>query len=246
MRKNMLSKILVMGVIFLFVGVGVQSAFAIDIPEKEEIEPKDYLFEFIVAIANNPDVQELFGENGNNAINLNFNNKNIFRQLLFRNPKLLCSMIFPKPEMTTQYLNKAYKQGIELINIFGEEKAIEMLGSIEVTNPELLDGLNNIIMNDEDLSNRISTLIELNGDNSTICNILFILIIITWIRFRINLSLWEFFEYTELEIFFDLRLCILALPMLFLFELYDECFDCFNQTVNYKNPYEINQIITTI
>ena len=43
MKKELLSKALVMGVIFLFVGVGVQSAFAIDITlgnEKQQLENK--------------------------------------------------------------------------------------------------------------------------------------------------------------------------------------------------------------
>jgi len=174
MKKDLLRKTLVLGVIILFVGAGVQSVFAVDIPEKEEIEPKDYLFETIVSIANNPDVQDLLDEYKNN-FNFDLNNQYIFRQLFFKNPDLLCSMVFTKTKTTSQYIDKTYNQGIELINIFGEEKAYEMLDSIELTNPELLDDLNNIIINDEELSNRISTLEELNNETSDICKILFIL-----------------------------------------------------------------------
>jgi hypothetical protein len=173
MRKDMIVKALVLGVICLFIGVGVQPAFAVDIPETEEVEPKDYLFETIIEIANNPDVKDLF-EEFENCINFDFNGKYIFRQLFFKNPELLCTIIFSKPEITTQYLDKTYNQGIELIAIFGEEKAYEILDSVEITNPNLLDDLNNIILNNEEIFNRVSTLAELNEDNSTICDIIFI------------------------------------------------------------------------
>jgi hypothetical protein len=243
---NLLVKTLVLGVICLFIGVGVNPAIAtVELDEETiDVEPKDYLFETIVAIANNPDVKEIFEGYEHNIFNFDYNGKYIFRQLLFKNPKLLCSMVFTKPKTTTQYLDKAYKQGIELVNIFGEEKALKILDSVGLTNPELLDELNNIIMNDEDLSNRISTLIELNGDNSTICNILFILLQITWIRWSIIFDLWIFFEDTELEEFFYSRLMLLTIQKDILFYLYDEYFDCFNQPVVYKNPYEIKQIIS--
>jgi len=181
MVERMFKKGLVLGIIILFISVGIQPAFAVDIPEKVEVEPKDYLFETMVAIANNPDVQELFEEYENN-INFDYDGKYIFRQLLFRNPKLLCSMVFTKPDITTQYLDEIYNQGIELVDIFGEEKALEMLELVEITNTELLDDFNNIIMNDEELSNRISTLIELNEDNSTICEILLILALIGFVK----------------------------------------------------------------
>jgi hypothetical protein len=174
MIERMYKKGLVVGIIVLFVGVGVQSAFAVDIPEKEEIEPKDYLFETIIAIANNPDVQDLLEEYEHNFFNFDFNNKYVFRTLLFKNPELLCSMIFTKPVITMKYLDNTYNQGIELVDIFGWEKSLEMLDSVEFTNPELLDDLNNIILNNEEIFNRVSTLAELNEDNSTICDIIFI------------------------------------------------------------------------
>lgn len=225
MKRDFLNKTLVIGVIILFVGVGIQSAFATDIPEKKEIEPKDYLFETIVAITDNPDVQDLLDENEKN-INIDLNAQYIFRQLFFKNPNLLWSMVFTKTETTTQSLDKTYNQGIELIDIFGEEKALEIMNSVELTNPELLDDINNIIMNDDELSNRISTLEELNNDTSAICKILFILefrSLVKWIVLSSLEFIFRNFEY--LEIFFMVR-SWLVIPQFYIIKDLLKIFDC--------------------
>ena len=226
MNNNLLSKTLVMGVIILFVGAGVQSVFAVEIPEKEEIEPKDYLFETIIEIANNPDVQDLLEENKHNIDNLDFNNKYILRQLLFKNPELLWSMVFTKSKMTMEYFDKSYNQGNELIDIFGEEKALEMLDSVEITNPEFLDDLNDIMMNDEELSNRISTLIEMNNETNPICKILFILGFRAIVK-TIVLHMGEFIfrNYPSLELFFMVRSWLVR-PQVFIINDLLKIFDC--------------------
>ena len=65
-KKNaLISTTLVFGVILLLIGIGIQPAIA-TIETKEEkidIEPKDYLFQTIIDIANNPDVKELVEQN---------------------------------------------------------------------------------------------------------------------------------------------------------------------------------------
>jgi len=225
MKKDLLSKTLVMCIVALFIGIGVQSAFATDIPEKEEIEPKDYLFETIVVISNNPDVQDLLDEH-KDTFNLNFNNQYIFRQLFFKNPDLLCSMVFSKTKTTSKYLDDTYNQGIELVDIFGEKKTIEMLDSIELTNPKLLDDLNNIIMNDEELSSRISTLEELNNETSTICKILFIIGIRDIVKWMV-LDWLEaiFYNSTYLRYFFMVRAWFVV-PQIFIIIDLLTVFDC--------------------
>ena len=205
MKNDLLSKTLVMSIILLFIGIGVQSAFAIDIPEKEEIEPKDYLFETIVAISNNPEVQDLLDEY-KDSFNFNLNNQYIFRQLFFKNPDLLCSMVFTKTKTTSKYLDNTYNQGVELVDIFGEKKTMEMLDSIELTNPELLDDLYQIIINDAELSNRISTLDEMNNETSSICKILFILGIRDLIKWMtLDWLEYIFYNVTYLRYFFMVR-----------------------------------------
>ena len=225
MKNDMLSKTLVIGVVVLFIGVGGQSVFAVDIPEKEEIEPKDYLFETIVAIANNPDIKNLFEEYKNN-INLDYNNKYIFRKLLFNNPELLFSMVFTKTKTTTQYLDTSYNQGIELIDIYGEEKALEMLDSVKMKNPELLDDLNNIVMNDEELSGRISKLSFLNNETNPICYALAILgirAILKWISLDWLEVIFRNVQY--LELFFMAR-SWLVIPQIFIISDLLGVFDC--------------------
>jgi hypothetical protein len=226
MKKDMLSKTLVIGVVVLFIAISSQSAIAIDIPEKEEIEPKDYLFETLINIANNPEIQDLLEENKNNIDNLDFNNKYIFRQIFFKNPELLFSMVFTKPKMTTQYLDKSYNQGIELIEIFGEEKALEIIDTVKITNTELLDDINDIIMNDEDLSLRISTLIEMNNETNPICQVLFILGLRAIVK-TIVLHMGEFIfrNYPSLELFFMVRSWLVR-PQVFIINDLLKIFDC--------------------
>ena len=225
MKKDMLRKALVISVVVLFIGVGGQSVFAVDIPEKEEIEPKDYLFETIVAIANNPDVKNLFEEYRNN-INLDYNNKYLFRQLLFKNPDLLFTMVFTKTKTTTQYLDKSYDQGIELIDIYGEEKTLELLNLVKLKNPEILDDLNNIVMSDEELSERISKLSFLNNETNPICYALAILgirAIIKWFSLDFLEAIFNNVQY--LELFFMAR-AWLVIPQIFIIGDLLDVFDC--------------------
>ena len=70
-------------------------------------KPKDFLFETIIGIVNNPDIQNLL-EEYENIIYFDYSGKYLFRQLLFRNPRLLFSLVFTQPEMTKQYLYKMY------------------------------------------------------------------------------------------------------------------------------------------
>ena len=59
--SNVVYKTLVVGVIVLFLGVAVQPSIATVQPEQEiNVEPKDYLFQIIINIANNPNVKGLF------------------------------------------------------------------------------------------------------------------------------------------------------------------------------------------
>jgi hypothetical protein len=180
-------KLLVVGIIILFIGVGIQPAFAVDIPQKEEIEPKDYLFETIVAIANNPEVRELFEEYSNNIYDLDYNYKGIFLQILFNNPKLLFSKLFTKPKITKEYLNSAFNEGCDIVNIIGEDKTLKMIKSVKLSNPDIVNDLHNILLNDKELSNRISTLAELNEElkpNKPFEDIPFICVILIFLFIR--------------------------------------------------------------
>ena len=59
MKQRIIIKTLTVAVIILFLGVGIQPSLAVQ-PETEiDIEPKEYLFQTITDIANNPEVKNL-------------------------------------------------------------------------------------------------------------------------------------------------------------------------------------------
>jgi len=221
-----LYKTIVVGVIVLFIGVGIQPAFAVDILEKVDIETKNYLFETIIKIANNPDVQSLLKEFKINFY-FDYDGKYVFRQSLFKNPELLFSMVFIKPEMTTQSFDKTYNQGIELIDTIGEKKAYEILESVEITNPYIINDLHKIVTNNKELSNRISTLVDLNAENDTIYAILSILIFMSLSLSSVFIRLAQDFENFPLLFFcFAYRAGLIIVRILIIAFLYSDWFDC--------------------
>jgi len=185
--SNMVYKTLVVGVIVLFIGVGIQPAFAIEEPKEEiiDIEPKDCLFQTIVDIANNPEVKKLLKQYDDDLFKVDID-RSIYRKIFLRNPRLFFNTLFTKPSLSIEYLDKCYNKGIEITNIFGEDKVIEMIESIEVTDTRVFDELNNIISKDEELSNRLATLKEMNKESNfdwdypIICSITFVLTTGIW------------------------------------------------------------------
>ncbi|KYK21653.1 hypothetical protein AYK21_04590 [Thermoplasmatales archaeon SG8-52-2] len=164
---DLLYKTLVAGVIFLFIGLGVQPAFAKVETEEEiiEVDPKDYLFQTIIDIANNPDVKELLEQYNHNLLTSDYDYNSVYRQLLLRNPRLLYSMLFTKPSITSKYLDKCYNNGIDVSNIIGEDKVLEIVDVIKISDTRIFNELNNIIMNDEELSGKIVILKEIKEES---------------------------------------------------------------------------------
>ena len=201
-------KVLVLCIIVLFLGVSVQPSMGTDIPDKIEVEPKDYLFQTIIDIANNPDVKELFEQYNYNIFTSDYKGKDLLLQLLFKKPRFFFDMFFTKPSITHEYLNKCYNNGIEITNILGIEKVLELIESIDINNPEFFIELDNIIINDEDLSNRNNKLIEINEQfdpypafkfRPIICAILAMILtpiasLIIFLEFLYILPVWYLFE----------------------------------------------------
>jgi hypothetical protein len=249
-----LKKIIVIGVIALFIIVGFQPAFATE-PIKstditnEDIEPKDYLFETIIEISNNPEVKELFEEYGNNIYDLVYDYRGIFIQILFNNPSLLFSKLFTKPKITSDYLNSFFNEGCEIVDIIGEDKALEMIKSVKLPNPDIVDELQNIVLNDEELSNRITTLAELNDelkpdkpfwDNPIICSFLMLSAVPIYCFFILLGLLAESLEGNPI-LYWSLAIIAGSLGSLLLIYLYLGIkFDCANF---YHNNIEIKQLI---
>lgn len=174
MKKDILSKTLVMGIIFLLVGLSVYPTVAEELislesnSKNEEEDAKDYLFQTLIDVVNNPCVKKLIEQskdNLKNVLNVDFNSTIIFKKILFENPGLIFTMLFIKPSFSHKYLNKLYDQGIKLFNIIGEDEALKMVESVHFNNQGFYNDFNNIIENDEILSNKFSTLEEMNEIN---------------------------------------------------------------------------------
>jgi hypothetical protein len=105
------------------------------------------------------------------------------------------------------------------------------MNSVEITNPNLMEDLNNIIMNDEKLNNKILTLAVLNGYNSIVCGILGILVFRIVIKSSIIVKIWEKLSPTEhplLYKLFEANFFILVLQMVIVLYLIWE-FDCIEE-----------------
>ena len=90
----LLYKTVVVGVILLFLGIGIQPAIAI-VELKEEIidvKPKDFLFQTIIDLINNPDINNLLEQSANDLFKVDID-RSVYRKLFLRNPILFCSTV---------------------------------------------------------------------------------------------------------------------------------------------------------
>ena len=229
MQNNLIKNSIVLGLIVLFIGVTVQPCIAIVQPETElDVEPKYYLFQTIIDIANNPEVNILFELYRNDLYRVDVD-RSVYRKLLLRNPRLFSSLLFTKPSMTHEYLNKCYNKGIEIINILGEDKALELIESIGVSDTEVFDEFNNIISKDEELSNRLATLKETNKEQNSdwyypiICSILTFLAMPFEILYDLH-KIFQDFYFISLFIAF---IVTIGIPYWFVIVYLAWGFDCF-------------------
>jgi hypothetical protein len=171
MKNYKFRKFLAAGIILLFIAIGIQPAIAddpINLPKivEEEIEPKEYLLQTIIEIANNPEVKDLLSQNGKKAGFFNYDNnfRNLYLKLLLRNPRTFLSMLFTRPSMTTNYLDSTLTKGCKIANTIGEDEVYDITESISISNPEFFEELDSIIMKNEELSTRIETLKEMKEE----------------------------------------------------------------------------------
>jgi hypothetical protein len=158
-------KMLVIGTIILFLGVGVQPAIATVNPKEEIIfdTSKDFLFQTIIDIANNPDVITLLEQYDNDFVDVDIE-RSVYRKIVLKNPLLFFNLLLTKPTNTHRYLNKCYRVGNEINNILGEEKTLDIIESVVVTNKDIYYELDKIIKKDEKLSDKLDTLKEMNRE----------------------------------------------------------------------------------
>ena len=80
MNKSILAFVITI----LFFGVSVQSSIATDQPEEEidlKVEPKEYLFQTIIGIANNPDIKGVLEQYNHNLFFSDYDYKDVFSRL---------------------------------------------------------------------------------------------------------------------------------------------------------------------
>lgn len=178
--RNGIYKTIVIILMLLLIGLAFQPAVSTHEIKNEESEPKKYLFETIIEFSKNPDGKNFLNNIEPNDINLNINTRAVFFKILLKNPSLITSMWFKKPIMSYNYFSFVYEKGIEAVKIIGEEKSIEIVNSLAIQNPKIIDDLKNVIDNDKELSQRISTLGIMNNeekpdepfaDNPVVCAI---------------------------------------------------------------------------
>ena len=92
-------KVLVVGIIVMFLGLSIQPSIGTEIPERIEVEPKDYMFQTIIDIANNPEIKDLLEQTKYELIQIN-NNRDIYPKILFKNPRLFRYLIVTKSRLT--------------------------------------------------------------------------------------------------------------------------------------------------
>jgi hypothetical protein len=185
-RIGLLRKLLVIGINILFISIAVQPSIATEL----DIEPKDYLFQTIMDIASNPEVKELFEQYDYDLFSMDID-RIVYRKLFLSNPRLTFNTLFTKPSMSVEYLDKCYNNGIEITDVLGEDKVLEVIENVEVTDSKWLDELYNIISKDEELSSRLETLKEMNNEINPIlgfpiiCSILEFLILPYFILYEL-------------------------------------------------------------
>ncbi|MGF3553716.1 MAG: hypothetical protein ACQXXF_00340 [Thermoplasmatota archaeon] len=208
--KKIILKPLVLGISLLFIALAFQPAMSKIEIKKEEVEPKQYLYETIIEIINNPDIKNLLNQvenkqknNYNHYIACDLDGKEVVQKLLFKKPYLLYTILFTESKLTINHLDSSYNRGCQAINILGEKNVIKTIESVEIVNPEVFDNIQNFVINNEGLQDRIITLINLNKEldpnipfrnYSIICKTLLILFYVYLIRCIITYYFSKFFE----------------------------------------------------
>jgi len=176
MKKEWSVKTFALVIVVLFIGVSFQPIIAentIAVGKEQDYinvdfeQAKTYLFQTLIDISNNPKVKEFLNEHKHDLFTNNCNKfdcKNDIHKIWSQKPRLIKSILFTKPEMTYKYLEKNYNRGLEIVDILGEEETSKTLESVGNINPKVFVELKNIILNNQELSNRISVLGEMNQE----------------------------------------------------------------------------------
>ena len=237
-KRNMDKRFLVVSVIALFIGVAVYPSTAtVQQVEDTNEEPKGILFQTIIEISNHQEVRDLIEQYNQNLFTSN--HIDAFPRLLLKESRLPFRIPFTKPSSSYEFLDKCYNSGIELINIFSEDKVLKIVETAELYNPEVLEEINSIVVEDEILSEKISLLREINTNpiwpnTPLICKILLIIILPLYILAAPAIAILEIYDQEpnsigpilfHLAFIWAYLLYIFIEPLLYLFIYEFNCLD---------------------
>jgi len=127
-------------------------------------ECKDYLFQTIVEISDNPDIKEIIMSN-------------------YKPQRTILPFRRNNMDLKVEHLELLYELGLKIIDRLDKDKVEKLIEDIEIEKTEYLDEIDSIIMVNDELRERIYTLTEMNGyklswdglrENPVICIILLV------------------------------------------------------------------------
>ena len=171
MKKDFMKKILIIGIIFLLVGVNMyptvaEKSISLEtISTNDESYVKEYLFQTIIDLVNHPCIQQLLEHSKADMRALFYcdvHNNQILNKISFKNYDFLYTMLCTKPSFSQKYLTKLCDQGVALVSSIGEDEALKMLEFMQVNDQNLFNEFTYVIKHDAVLSHRFDTLAKMN------------------------------------------------------------------------------------
>ena len=183
-------------------------------------ECKDYLFQTIVEISENPEIKDIIKSN-------------------YKPQRTILPFRRNNADLKVEHLELLYKIGLKIMDRLGEEQVKDLMENLESEKPEFADDLESVVMGNDELRERIYTLNKMNSgelyttdfeDTPIICLIAVVLLLfgacLTLPLDLIGAIL------KEIHIIFYYLFILILLPILipftiFLGNLFDIVFDCF-------------------
>jgi hypothetical protein len=110
---------------------------------------KEYLFETLVEISDNDDVEEILNKNTQHHRNVLSFKKN-------------------KADLKDEHLEILYNLGLKIVDRIGEDNVAKIMENREIEKSEYPDEVDAIIIGNDELAERIDTLNEMNGEGASI------------------------------------------------------------------------------
>jgi hypothetical protein len=221
MKERMLCKGLVFAVILLFIGVAIQPGISTNThDEKTDIDAKDYLFQTILDMVNNQEIQDIIqkSEIRGSLINSLHMPGVIFLLMKLRTNFRLSSL---SSFLTKSFLEYAYRMGVKLSRTIDVSKMHSIIQRYQMSNQKVQKEINTVIENNANLKAEITQLSSLNCDCEAngpinwsfpvICTFLFILFFVPYWIWIVTLLA----THIELEIMYTIWTTIAKIGLIF-------------------------------